>query len=187
MNSPSVTLLLDGLWEVLSDEWKSVLAENLDLDGIFSRNDIDYILTLEELDCANSDITDLYPLYFMPQLRELDLSETKVTNFKPIESLRNLTVLNATFSSISDTYSFAKLSKLEVLDISYPTSRSVDLNGLRDLANLRELYCNGCAITSLDCVYTLSELKTLSVFFNAIHEKEIRSYKAINPNCWILK
>ncbi len=187
MDSPSITLLLDGLWEALSDEWKSVLAENLELEKCFTRNDIDYILTLKELDCSNSDITDLYPLYFMPQLEVLDISETKVTNFRPIESLTQLKSLNATFCNIRDTQAFAELHHLEMLDISYPASYRVDLNGLKNLSSLRELYCNGCAINSLDCVFSLSNLKTLSVFFNAIQEQDFKQYKAINPKCWILK
>jgi len=187
MDSPSITLLLDGLWEFLSDEWKSVLAENLELEGCFTRNDIDYILTLKELDCSGSGIKDLYPLYFMPQLEYLDMSETKVTNFRPVESLSNLKSLDATFCNIRNTAAFSKFQNLEVLDISYPVSYRVDLNGLKNLSNLRELYCNGCAINSLDCVYELSNLKTLSVFFNAIEEQEIQYYRAINPSCWILK
>ena len=186
-NSPYVTLLLDGLWDLLSDEWKAVLAENLELEGFFNENDIDYILTLTELDCSNSKITDLYPLYFMPQLEHLDISDTPIWNFSPIASLENLKTLSATFCHIEDTQVFSHLHTLEVLDISYPKTRRVDMEGLRSLTNLKELYSNGCAITSLDCIYQLPHLKTLSVFFNHIHETEFTYYKSLNPDCWILK
>ncbi len=187
MNSPYVTLLLDGLWDLLSDEWKAVLAENLDLEGFFNENDIDYILTLTELDCSNSAITDLYPLYFMPQLEHLDISDTAIWNFAPIASLKNLKTLSATFCHIENTDIFSDLQSLELLDISYPKSHKVDLEGVSYLHNLKELYTNGCAIESLECLYKLPQLKTLSVFFNHLNDTEINSYKRFNPSCWVLK
>ena len=187
MNSPYVSLLLDGLWDLLSDEWKAVLAENLELEGFFNENDIDYILTLTELDCSNSQITDLYPLYFMPQLEHLDISDTPIWNFNPISSLKNLKTLSATFCKIDDTQVFSSLHSLELLDISYPRTHKVNMEGIRQLTNLKELYSNGCSIESLDCLYNLPQLKTLSVFFNHLNDTEISTYKSINPQCWVLK
>jgi len=187
MNSPTVTLLLEGLWDLLSDQWKEVLAYNLDLEGFFSQNDVDYLLTLTELDCSNSGITDLYPLYFMPQLEHLDISDTPVHNFSPIQSLTHLKSLSATFCHVPDTAVFSSLTSLEMLDISYPKVNRVDLEGVKLLSNLKELYCNGCAITSLDSLYNLPNLQTVSVFFNHIHEKEFSDYRKMNPDCWILK
>ena len=47
MLSSSITLRLESLWHVLTDEWKEVLAQNLELESCFEKNDIDYILTLK--------------------------------------------------------------------------------------------------------------------------------------------
>ena len=177
----------NDLWELLSNQWKKVLASNLDLEGLFDRNDIDYLQTIKELDCSNSGITDLYPLYFMPQLEHLDISDTPIWDFTPIASLRNLKTLSATFCRIEDTQVFSGLYLLEFLDISYPKTHKVNMEGISQLANLKELYSNGCAVESLDFLYNLPQLKTLSVFFNYLNEAEILFFKLSNPNCWILK
>ena len=141
---PSVTLRLGDLWDRLSDAWKDVLAYNLDLVGYFEKNDIDFLFTLKELDCSGSAITDLTPLYYMPQLERLDISKTRIEDFSPIESLILLREFDAVSSNFGHTNVLKGLSRLEVVDISYSTAKYVDLSGLYYLHDLKELYCNAC-------------------------------------------
>ena len=184
---PSVTLRLGDLWESLSEAWKKVLAHNLDLVGYFEKNDIDYLFTLKELDCSDSAITDLWPLYYMPQLERLDISRTNIEDFGPIESLINLREFDAVSSNFGHTSLLRGLNRLEMVDISYSTAEFVDLSGLYYLDSLKELYCNACAITSFAGLCHLPEIQVFSTYFNKIHDEYLYSFRETHPNCRILR
>ena len=186
MYDSTIKLKLQEQWEWIDQDWKAVLARNLDLGEHFTRKDLDYILTLEELDCYDGNFKDLVPLYLMPQLKRLEIRDLQVSSYAPVSSLHNLEVFSAVFCSLSHTDVLSDLKKLRVLDLSYPLSESMDLEGLKNLEELREIYCNACRGISLYDIIHLPKLEVLSLYFTPIPEEEIRMFQQVHPNCHIL-
>ncbi len=186
MYDSTIKLKLQEQWEWIGHDWRAVLARNLGLDEHFTQKDLDFILTLEELDCYEGNFKDLVPLYLMPQLKRLELRDLNIPNYTPVSSLHNLEVFSAVFCSLSRTDVFSGLKKLRVLDLSYPISESMDLEGLRNLEELREIYCNACSGISLYDIIHLPKLEVLSLYFTPISDEEIRMFQQVHPNCHIL-
>ena len=103
MYDSTIKLKLQEQWDWIGEDWREILARNLDLIGCFSRKDLDFILTLEELDCYEGNFEELTPLYLMPQLKRLELRDLEIKDYSPLSALHNLEVLSAVFCSLSDT------------------------------------------------------------------------------------
>ncbi len=186
MYDSTLKVKLQEQWEWISEDWKELFARNLSLGELFSREDLDYILTLEELDCYESKISELTPLYLMPQLRLLELRHLEICDFTPVSSLKNLQVLSSVFCSLGNTSILSGLARLEVLDLSYPLVDTVDLSGLSNLTSLRELYCNACDGISLYDIIHLPNLEVVSFYFTKLHPEEVKMFRKAHPNCQFL-
>ena len=186
MYDSTIKLKLQEQWDWIGEDWKNIIARNLGLTGQFTRRDLDYILTLEELDCYEGNFDSLAPLHLMPQLKRLEIRDLELYDYTPISSLYKLNVLSAVFCSLSETEVLSGLSQLEVLDLSYPLSEKMDLSGLTNLTELRELYCNACYGISLYDIIHLPNLEVLSLYFSPIDEAELSMFRQIHPNCHIL-
>ena len=103
-------------------------------------------------------------------------------DFSPLLALPNLKEFHAVYSNFSNTRLLTHMKHLEVLDLSYTKAEHVDLSGLSQLFHLKELYCNGCYITSLKDIYPLAGLDVLSIFFNKIDAEEVRIFQKIYPD-----
>ena len=186
MYDSTIKLKLQEQWDWIGEDWREILARNLDLIGCFSQKDLDYILTLEELDCYEGNFENLTPLYLMPQLRRLELRDLEIKDYSPLSALHDLEVLSAVFCSLSDTRVLSGLQNLEVLDLSYPISDSIDLTGVKNLSELRELYCNACQGLSLYDLIHLPNLEVLSLYFSPVKEEELQMFQQVHPHCHIL-
>jgi len=186
MYDSTIKFKLQEQWKWINNEWREIFARNLKLDEYFTQKDLDYILTIEELDCSESKLNDLTPLYLMPQLRHLELRDVQLTDYTPISSLSELRELSAVFCSISNTSVLAGLSNLEVLDLSYPLTDTVDLGGLKGLTQLREIYCNACNGISLFDIMYLPCLEVVSFYFTQQDEEELSMFRKMHPRCQIL-
>jgi len=186
MYDSTLKIKLQEQWEWISEDWKQLFARNLSLEGCFFRKDLDYILTLEELDCYDTKIQDLTPLYLMPQLQHLELRHTELSDYTPISSLKNLKVLSAVFCSMGSTSILSSLNKLEVLDLSYPLTEMVDLSGLNAMTSLRELYCNACDGVSLYDIMHLPNLEVVSFYFTKLDQEEVKIFRKAHPRCQFL-
>lgn len=74
--------------------------------------------TLQKLNVAGNEISDLMPLEHMTRLQTLDFSGNQVQHLAPLESLTGLNELNAESNQIYDLEPLRQLSKLEVLKLS---------------------------------------------------------------------
>ncbi|MEM9935221.1 MAG: hypothetical protein AAF824_16460 [Bacteroidota bacterium] len=174
------------LWNSLSKEWKNILAANLELEDCFGPKDLEYLLTIEELDCYGHPISDLSPLAYMPNIRSLDISETLVKDLSPIVYLNNLKELHATFCEFDYLTTLPDTPNLEVLDVSYTYIDYPIQEKIHNLTNLRELYCNSCGLKSILGVTRMENLSIISAYFNSIPEHEWGIVKEYAPTCQIL-
>lgn len=186
MHDPGILLDLKCNWDMLTEDWKGIFAKHLKIKGAISPDAIEDITQITELDCSETNITDLTPLLCMPQLEKLDISSTRISNFTPLQQLPNLRYLSAVFCYIDNTRVFSKLTHLEVLDISYNYADEINLNGIRPLKNLREFYVNACPETTLLDLLSLNKLNILSLYFSKIRKEEVELFKMVRPNCYVL-
>lgn len=186
MSTRRIIPCLTDFWDLLSPTWKKVLAQNLDLEGFFTINELEYILTLTELDCGGAEIQELFPILYMPQLEKLDISDNPIRDFSPLAELSQLKELSATFCDIKGWGKWDQLPSLEVLDVSYSLIHPESLTHLSELPNLKELYVNGCGVKSVSGLNRMEDLKVLSAFFNCIPTVEIDIFKQLRPECKVL-
>ncbi|MEZ4827278.1 MAG: hypothetical protein R3C61_13520 [Bacteroidia bacterium] len=182
----SKLISLRNWWESLDDNWQELIMDQLELNGCFSEADIEFVLTLTELDCSGTAITDLAPVAALTQLQSIDISRTKVSDLTPLLQLPHLRELHASFCTSFDLSVLERMPQLEILDISYPRALAARLPDLSFMANLRELYCNACGQTSVIPFITASRLEVVCAFFNPISREEVDAYREITPGSRLL-
>ncbi|MEZ4777474.1 MAG: leucine-rich repeat domain-containing protein [Bacteroidia bacterium] len=182
----SKLITLQNWWEALDDDWQELIIDQLELNGCFSEADIEFVLTLTELDCSRSAITDLAPIAALTQLESLDISETRISDLSPLLHLPKLKELHATFCGELNLSVLEQMPQLEVLDISYPQEMCSRLPDLSLMENLRELYCNACGLATVVPFIGNNRVEVICAFFNPIPGAEISAYREMTPGCKIL-
>jgi len=186
-------------WKQLDDNWKKVFKEAIGIDkeaiGIDAEpknSDLEKIVDLEELDCSDSQITnlepiialtelqklecwgnqisDLEPLRALPNLKELDCHSNKISNLEPLYSLLYMQDLDCRSNQISDLGPLQTLTDLRELDCGY--NEISNLKPLAALTKLRELDCQSNQISDLKPLQTLTNLQELDCCSNQISDLE---------------
>ena len=179
-------LTLTSWWSGLSEKWQKIFIRNLDLEGLFRENDLEYLTAITELDCSASTIDDLSPLVCLPQLEYLDISDSEVRNFTPLKYMPALKEVHATFCYGIDLSVFNELKNLRVLDVSYPKSRHKAWKTLETLISLEEFYGNACGIEGIAPFLNLEHLQILSVHFNYFSKSELAKLEEELSSCHIM-
>ncbi|MEL6593880.1 MAG: hypothetical protein AAFQ68_27505 [Bacteroidota bacterium] len=175
---------LQSWWQSLSDQWQQVLIEALELEGQFSLTDLEFIFTIQELHAHR--LTDLSPLYYLPQLEVLHLSHCATLDYRPLRALGALRELHLTYCYEPDIALMVGLRQLEVLDISYPCGPVQHKEDLIHLQQLREVYLNACEIDTLSLLLPLDHLEIACMYFNPIAPAEARSFQSLRSDCRLL-
>ena len=175
---------LQAWWHKLSSAWQKVLIQALDLEHRFGLNDLEYIFTIQELHCVG--LTDLSPLYYLPQLERLHLNRCQVSDYSPLRSLSNLRELHLTFGNDPDIGLLVGLQQLEVLDISYPFGQLHHKEDLSHLHQLKELYLNACKMESLTPLLALDRLEIACMYFNPIQPYEVQNFQNLRSDCRLM-
>ncbi|MEO0473333.1 MAG: leucine-rich repeat domain-containing protein [Bacteroidota bacterium] len=173
-------------WSSLSQDWKSALRDNLELVDHSEEEILTQLAGLTDLDLSGTDITDLSPLLYLPQLEILDISHTHITEFTPIQSLQNLKGLHACFLPSFHLPLLNYLPELEILDISYPDQKVGNPPDLSHLSNLRELYLNSCGCTNVTAFVGCDQLEVLCLHYNQIPLEEIMALRELMQECKVM-
>ncbi|MEM7370823.1 MAG: leucine-rich repeat domain-containing protein [Bacteroidota bacterium] len=159
---------LHNWWKTLSSAWKQIFIVNLELEGMFAPSDIEYIQTLETLDCSNSDIRSLLPIRHLCQLRHLDISNTWIQDISILSNLVQLEEFHACLCSLDRIEVLRQLPQLQVVDLSYAQKRISDLELIGEVNTLKQLYLNSCHLADPYVLLGFSQLEILSLYFNPI-------------------
>lgn len=117
---------------------------------------------LYELDLTSLKIVDLTPLSGLSQLRVLRLGNNRIEDVSPLAQLSQLDILLLNDNRLSDIKALSALEQLRVLDLAN-NSRLEQIDSLRRITSLRELYLSGTAVHSVEALRDLSELKALDL------------------------
>lgn len=117
--------------------------------------------TLQKLNVAGNEISDLMPLNHMTRLQALDFSGNQVQHLAPLEDLVGLKELNAESNQIYDLEPLRQLSKLEVLKLS--NNRVWNLSPIAGFTFTRNSSANTNTITDISASTSLSSGTQTSV------------------------
>ncbi len=179
-------------WKQLDDHWKKVFKDAIGIDAEPKNSDLEKIVDLEELDCSDSQITnlepiialtelqklecwgnqisDIEPLRALPNLKELDCHSNQISNLEPLYSLLYMQDLDCRSNQISDLGPLQTLTDLRELDCGY--NQISNLKPLAALTKLRELDCQSNQISDLKPLHTLTNLQELDCCSNQISDLE---------------
>lgn len=137
---------------------------------------------LHTLDCSNTFINSVDPLIYSMELTTLNISNSNIYDLEPLANLSNLKILDISNTEIDDLYysidmvaledlkmrntliidlePLSALSKLNYLDIS-DNEQIESLEALKQLNQLRALYCNNTMVNNLAPLSALENLETL--------------------------
>jgi hypothetical protein len=165
---------------------KTISLENLDLKSNriahVDRDMFSGLFKLKYIDLSGNKLHYLHPDTFLmlPNLQTLSLGDNPSLeiptdrNFINSHSLSHIDISRCNVSSVS-VETFANVSALELLDLSYNNLSTVDINILRALPKLSELYLYG---NPLQCDCQLKEV------WRWCEERNIRTvYGRTEPEC----
>ena len=101
--------------------------------------------SLQSLNCAGTQVTDLTPLEQLYHLQSLFCSQTQVTDLTPLEQLHSLQSLYCSQTQVNDLTPLTRLSILQVLDCSQ--TQITNLAPLLSLERISWLAANGCRLS----------------------------------------
>lgn len=157
-------------WKQLDANWKKVFKEAIKIDAEPSNSDLEKIVDLPELDCSDSQITNLEPLCALTELQKLECWGNQITDLEPLRALPNLQELDCHSNQISNLEPLYYLLYMQDLDCR--SNQISDLGSLSALTDLRELDCGNNQISDLKPLVTLTMLKELDCQDNKISDLE---------------
>ena len=151
------------------------------------------LTSLQNLNCSNTQVSDLEPLRGLPSLQilncsftkvsdlellrglislqNLDCSETQVSDLEPLRDLTSLQNLNCSFTKVSDLEPLRGLTSLQNLNCS--DTQVSDLEPLRGLTSLQNLDCSVTKVSDLELLRGLISLQNLNCSFTKVSDLEL--------------
>ncbi|HNS17329.1 MAG TPA: leucine-rich repeat domain-containing protein [Bacteroidales bacterium] len=198
-----MTPRLQKWWDGLTDEWKSIFLDALDLDDPPGKEELHRVMNLEELILENTmKIQDIEPLGMLKRMKSLIISETRITDLMPIKdasrleklicrkspfselahiaSLTSLKHLDLSDTQVSDYTLAALLTGLEYLNISGTPVKN--LKWISTLANLTEFDFYNTSVGSLNELVELTNLKIIRCYNSKLNEKKVAKFRGLRPD-----
>ena len=150
-------------WKGLSQPWKDVFMQQLNIQGTPDKMQLQQIAGLTKISISeNMQISDLMPLQHLSRLTELQFSGTSVGKLDPVVKMTQLQTLRFPKNPISDLTPVAGLSNLKELDFS--STLIEDLDALQNMVQLEILKFNGTKVKNLKYLQKLVKLKVLEFY-----------------------
>jgi len=117
------------------------------------------LTSLQNLNCSDTQVSDLELLRGLTSLQNLNCWNTKVSDLEPLRGLTSLQNLNCSFTQVSDLELLRGLTSLQNLTCRF--TEVSDLEPLRDLNSLYRLNCSHTSVRDLQPLVELQSLRTL--------------------------
>jgi Leucine-rich repeat (LRR) protein len=118
-------------------------------------------MQLRHLDCSNTMVQDLAPLFRLGRLQFLDVSSTRVGDLTPLKELTALEFLSCMNTLVRELEPISELKRLEFLNISI--TKVHDLDPLKGLNNLNMLFLWKTRVINLAPLKGLKALRDLDL------------------------
>lgn len=194
-------------WKGLSQPWKDVFLQQVNLKGTPDKIELQQIAGLTKVSVSeNPSISDLSPLQQLSRLTELQFSGTAVAKLDPVTRMPKLQTLRCPKNPILDLMPISGLSGLTELDFS--NTQVADLDALQNMVQLETLKFNGTQVKNLkylqkllnlkvlefyntrvgnvDVLDAMSNLQSVKMFNTKVSAKRVEKLKALHPKCEII-
>jgi internalin A len=121
----------------------------------------------EKLSFQDSEITDMSPLMFFPNIKELSLDYNSIRDLSPLSQLTNLQVLWIDDNEIQD---LTPLQNLDLLWLSAGDNQIQDISALASQVNLQRLWLGGNQISDIIPLEKMTDLRKLHLAINQIED-----------------
>ena len=115
------------------------------------------LTSLQNLDCSDTQVSDLEPLQELTSLQNLKCWSTKVSDLEPLRGLTSLQNLNCWNTKVSDLEPLRGLTSLQ--DLYCGNTKVSDLEPLRGLTSLQDLHCGNTKVSDLEPLQGLVNLE----------------------------
>ena len=140
-----------------------------------------YLPALKFLDLSETQVSDLRPLSHLPALKSLDLWGTRVSDLRPLSHLPALESLDLWGTRVSDLEPLMHLSALKSLDLS--ETQVSALEPLGNLIALETLDLSETRVSDLEPLMHLSALKSLNLRNTQVSERIVIKLRDSLPGC----
>ncbi|MEI7724601.1 MAG: leucine-rich repeat domain-containing protein [Bacteroidota bacterium] len=194
-------------WKGLSQPWKDVFLQQIDMKGTPDKNQLQQIAGLSKVGISeNFQITDLAPLQQLTRLTELQFSGTAVAKLDPVAHMPKLQTLRCPKNPILDLTPITGLPKLTELDFS--NTQVEDLDALQNMMQIEVLKFNGTQVKNLkylqklvnmrvmefyntrvgnvDVLDGMNKLESVKMFNTKVSAKRVEKLKLMHPKCEII-
>ena len=121
----------------------NITALNFYVNQLTDISGIKLFKNLKKLGLQNNKLTDINVLKYLTELEELYLTTNlKITDISCLSSLKKLKVLYLNNTKIKDISVIQNLTKLQYLDIGYLELESDQIKYIKNLNNLKKLFCH---------------------------------------------
>lgn len=163
-------------------------VQELDLSGkgIADISVLSECKDLRILNLSGNGLADLSPLMNLPALESLNVADNEVGDLRPLIGMASLRSVNAANNQLTDTAAAGAMGDLTELDLS--GNLLTDFSGLEKLQNLRRLNLSGTGLTTedLDCLKDLDGLVQLYIEDNQdLTGEAVDALRVELPNCAI--
>jgi hypothetical protein len=197
----------DEWWKGLSDGWKTVMKEQVKLDGKPDKHDLQRMANLRAVSFTeNFQISDITPLLHLTRLVDLRFSGTTVASLDPVAKMPKLQVLYCSKNPISSLTPITGLPALKELDFSNTQVEDIDalqnmmqlellkFNGtqvknlkyLQKLVNIRVIEFYNTRVGNIDVLEGMTKLETVKMFNTKVSAKKVEKLRASRPKCEIV-
>jgi len=194
-------------WAGLSQSWKDVFLQQVNLKGTPDKDQLQQIAGLTKVSVSeNPQISDLAPLQHLTRLTELQFSGTTVAkldpvmhmpklqilrcpknpviDLTPITGMPNLTELDFSNTKVEDIDALQNMTKLEVL--KFNGTQVKNLKYLQKLVNMRVLEFYNTRVSNVDVLDGMSKLESVKMFTTKVSAKRVEKLKLAHPKCEIV-
>ncbi len=170
---------LDGI-ENFTSLVTLILSDNPGID----LSNIGAVPTLQNLELARCELTNVSALSSAAGLTTLNLMQNNITDLSPLRYLTNLTELHLSLNEdLSDISALAYLKNLTYLSLN--GTAVTNLSALSGLTALETLDLEGCSVSDVTPLYSLKSLRTLYAAGCGLTQQQINALGVQLPNCTI--
>lgn len=190
-------------WNNLGDAWKSVLANQIKLEGEPTPESLQRLVDLEKVEIydnsaiqkldplkpflrlkiltvSNTRVSDISPLRDLPKLKELNLPNNPIAEVPQITKFRTLVLLNLENTAIEDLKIIGQAYWIKTLNIA--GTKIKKLKGIEGMTDLENLMINNTLVKNLNELEELPNLKQLTCYRTRISDKTIAEFRLEFPN-----
>ncbi len=177
--------VLTDWWVRLSQTWKDIFREIIDLSEIPTREELHQVANISHINInGNADVYNLSPLQQLPGLKSLCVANTNILTIEPLKENIDLIELDMSFTGVSDISVLSGLRALETLKLSNTSVESI--LPLASAYQLKYLDLDHTLVQSLEPLGSVNNLEVVLCDGIKLDQAEVSKVYEANPKVTVI-